>query len=49
MGLLFFSELNYYLTLEVDQELIVDTMRGQKMKIFVDITFSRIGCPCKYV
>ncbi|XP_067935391.1 endoplasmic reticulum-Golgi intermediate compartment protein 3-like isoform X2 [Watersipora subatra] len=45
MSLLFLSELNYYLTLQVDQELIVDTMRDQKMKIFLDITFPRIGCP----
>ena len=47
MSLLFLSELNYYLSVQVDQELIVDTMRGQKMKIFVDVTFPRIGCKCK--
>ena len=47
MAVLFMSELNYYLTTDVQQELIVDTTRGHKMKIFVDITFPRIGCPCE--
>jgi len=47
--ILFMSELNYYMSTQVDQELIVDTIRGTKMKIFVDITFPRIGCPCKLV
>ncbi|KAF6021499.1 ERGIC3 [Bugula neritina] len=44
MAILFLSELNYFLSVDVDQELIVDTMRGQKMKIYVDITFPKIGC-----
>ena len=47
MSLLFLSELNYYLSVQVDQELIVDTMRGQKMKIFVDVTFPKNGSKCK--
>jgi len=49
MAILFLSELNYFLSVDVDQELIVDTMRGQKMKIYVDITFPKIGCSCKYI
>lgn len=48
MVLLFMSELKYYLTTEVVQELIVDTTRGQRMKIHVDVTFPKIGCARKY-
>ncbi|CAH1773942.1 unnamed protein product [Owenia fusiformis] len=44
MMLLFVSELNFYLTKDVHPELFVDTSRGQKLKINVDITFPRIAC-----
>ncbi|XP_028514865.1 endoplasmic reticulum-Golgi intermediate compartment protein 3 [Exaiptasia diaphana] len=47
MFLLFVSELNYYLTTEVTPELFVDTTRGQKLKINVDISFARL--PCVYL
>jgi len=47
MFALFVSELNYYLTKDVQQELFVDTSRGQKLKINADITFMKVGCMCK--
>jgi len=47
MFALFVSELNYYLTKDVQQELFVDTSRGQKLKINVDVTFMKVGCMCK--
>jgi len=47
MFILFVSELNYYLTKDVQQELFVDTSRGQKLKINLDITLMKVGCTCK--
>ncbi|XP_071105582.1 endoplasmic reticulum-Golgi intermediate compartment protein 3-like [Haliotis cracherodii] len=47
MFILFVSEFNYYLTKEVQPELFVDTSRGQKIRINVDITFSKL--PCAYL
>ncbi|KAK3755752.1 hypothetical protein QZH41_019988 [Actinostola sp. cb2023] len=47
MFLLFVSELNYYLSTEVTPELFVDTTRGEKLKINVDISFSSL--PCVYL
>ncbi|ELU16969.1 hypothetical protein CAPTEDRAFT_192533 [Capitella teleta] len=44
MFVLFVSEFNYYLTTEVHPELFVDTARGQKLKINVDMTFPTVGC-----
>lgn len=44
---LFVSELNFYLTKEVQPELFVDTSRGQKLRINVDITFAHL--PCGYL
>jgi predicted small secreted protein len=44
MFILFISELNYYLTNDIQQELFVDTSRGQKLKINIDITFHKVGC-----
>ncbi|KAL8625220.1 Endoplasmic reticulum-Golgi intermediate compartment protein 3 [Nucella lapillus] len=44
MVVLFISEFNDYLTNEVQQELFVDTSRGQKLRINIDITFRHISC-----
>ena len=44
MILLFASEIQDYLTPAVDEQLFVDTTRGGKMKINVDIVFPKIGC-----
>ncbi|CAF0850756.1 unnamed protein product [Didymodactylos carnosus] len=45
--LLFFYELRYYLTTEVSQVLFVDTSRGEKMNITLDIVFPVL--PCSYL
>lgn len=47
MFLLFVSELNYFLTTEVTPELFVDTARGQKLRINVDVYFPKL--PCVYL
>ncbi len=47
MFLLFISELNYYLTTDVQPELFVDTAKGQKLRINLDVTFPKIGCSCQ--
>lgn len=47
MFLLFVSELSFYLTTEVTPELYVDTARGEKLRINVDIIFSKL--PCVYL
>ncbi|KAL5015449.1 hypothetical protein ScPMuIL_009719 [Solemya velum] len=47
MVILFISELNYYLTKEIQPELFVDTSRGQKLRINVDIIFPKL--PCAYL
>ncbi|KAH9496622.1 Endoplasmic reticulum-Golgi intermediate compartment protein 3 [Bulinus truncatus] len=44
MLILFISELNYYLTYEVQPELFVDTSRGQKLRINIDIVFPNMAC-----
>ena len=49
MFVLFVSEFNYYLTKEVTPELFVDTTRGQKLRINIDVTFPRMACDCKCV
>ncbi|XP_048590649.1 endoplasmic reticulum-Golgi intermediate compartment protein 3 isoform X1 [Nematostella vectensis] len=47
MFILFVSELNYYLTTEVNPELFVDTTRAQKLRINVEIVFPKL--PCVYL
>ncbi|ESO99176.1 hypothetical protein LOTGIDRAFT_142052 [Lottia gigantea] len=47
MLILFVSEINYYLTKEIQPELFVDTTRGQKLKINIDATFPKL--PCSYL
>merc|ERR1712179_539877 len=44
MVLLFASETQDYLTPGVDEQLFVDTTRGSKLKINIDIVFPKIGC-----
>ena len=44
MLLLFASEIQDYLTPSVDEQLFVDTSRGSKLKINLDIVFPKIGC-----
>jgi len=41
---LFFSELNYYSTIEKVENLEVDLKRGEKLKINFDVTFPYIPC-----
>ena len=47
MALLFVIELQDFLSVQVSEELFVDTTRIPNMTINFDITFSRIACPCK--
>lgn len=49
MVILFISELNYYLTKDVQPELFVDTTRGQKLRINIDIDFPKVPCACECV
>lgn len=49
MFVLFVSELNYYLTKDIQQELFVDTSRGQKLKINIDVMLMKVGCMCKHL
>ncbi|XP_076291836.1 endoplasmic reticulum-Golgi intermediate compartment protein 3 isoform X2 [Lasioglossum baleicum] len=44
MGMLFFSEVNYYLTPTLSEELFVDTSRGSKLRINLDIVVPTISC-----
>ena len=43
--LLFVSELNYYLTPELAEELMVDVSKGDRMRINFDLVFPHISCP----
>jgi len=44
IGLLFFSELSYFLTVETVDHLFVDVSKGEKLQINFDVTFQRIPC-----
>lgn len=44
MTILFITELNYYLTVDVREELMVDVSKQDKIKINIDIVFPRITC-----
>jgi hypothetical protein len=43
---LFFSELAFYLSTDVQPELFVDTSRGEKLRINMDVTFPDLPCGC---
>jgi hypothetical protein len=45
--ILFFLQLQYYLTTEIEQVLFVDTSRQEKMNITIDIQFPVL--PCSYL
>ncbi|XP_012151171.1 endoplasmic reticulum-Golgi intermediate compartment protein 3 isoform X2 [Megachile rotundata] len=44
MAILFLTELNYYLTPTLSEELFVDTSRGSKLRINLDIVVPTISC-----
>ncbi|XP_066594196.1 endoplasmic reticulum-Golgi intermediate compartment protein 3 isoform X2 [Prorops nasuta] len=44
MAVLFLSEVNYYLTPSLSEELFVDTSRGSKLRINLDIVIPTISC-----
>ncbi|KYQ90746.1 endoplasmic reticulum-golgi intermediate compartment protein 3 [Tieghemostelium lacteum] len=44
---LFFSQVSLYTTTDIHHELFVDTTRGEKLKINMDITFHHL--PCAYL
>ena len=47
MSLLFISELYDYMTPRVNEDLFVDTTRGSKLKINLDLVFPYIPCESK--
>lgn len=46
--MLVLSELNTYLSPNIQEELFVDTTRGPKLKINLDFVVPQIHCDCKY-
>ena len=48
MALLFMYELHDYLTPKLAEDLFVDTTRGSKLKINIDVVFSSIPCNSMY-
>ena len=48
MAVLFAIEFRDFLTINVLEQLYVDTTRIPSMKINFDITFPKISCGCKY-
>ncbi|KAK1303042.1 Protein disulfide isomerase-like 5-4 [Acorus calamus] len=44
MTLLFFSELRLYLHVVTETELVVDTSRGETLRINFDVTFPALPC-----
>jgi len=44
MMVLFLSELNYYLSTEMTEELLVDVTRGQKLRINFDLVYQKVPC-----
>lgn len=49
MVLLFLSEFHTYLSPNISEELFVDTSRGHKLRINLDIIVPSISCNCKYI
>lgn len=49
MALLFISELNTYMSPNISEELFVDTSRGHKLRINLDVVMPTISCNCKYI
>lgn len=49
MVLLFISEVSDYLTPNIREELFVDTSRGSKLRINLDIVLPIISCDCKFI
>lgn len=48
MGMLFMYELHDYLTPKLAEDLFVDTTRGSKLKINIDVVFPSIPCNSTY-
>jgi hypothetical protein len=46
MVLLFLAELQLYLRVEVQPQLLVDPNRGEKLRINFDIVFPALPCAC---
>lgn len=49
MILLFLMELNEFLKTEISEQIFVDTSRGSKLKINLDVIIPSISCDCMYM